>query len=394
MFTYVSIMGSIGRSPCHALALFHERRIDEAMPLLLASMRSHPGDYVSLEHVAAGFSMAARRLSTIEGTNDQERSALQKAVRAFARAHAARQKSSGHTHECSEYEHPRTQVFRTWGDNLAWLGQRTEAMSVFEASNLWVDPLCRPHRQLPTRALGARRLPYIYDADDLFTHVSQPITTELVPLLAMLASTRTSRPSDWTAEAAGLHSTRSWHVVVLWVDGRPGPACTGKGTYYGPACRVLLRLMAEIPALNVLDGQIKLSSMAPGTRVRPHAGPTNARLRMHCSVSVPRNRKTAITVGTQSTGWELHQCFVFREECQHEVEIGVSAESNRTVLIVDFANPFLRSLDLYKSTLRVWPCDEAEGSTRSSCAANDAQREYEAFSQRLQLRTASTRKAA
>ena len=44
-------------------------------------------------------------------------------------------------------------------------------------------------------------------------------------------------------------------------------------------------------------------------------------------------------------------CFVFREECEHEVRIDETTSRPRTVLIIDFVNPFLHNLELYKKVV-------------------------------------------
>ena len=42
---------------------------------------------------------------------------------------------------------------------------------------------------------------------------------------------------------------------------------------------------------------------------------------------------------------------MFRESCEHEVSIDPNATSNRIILIVDFANPYLTSFESYLSIL-------------------------------------------
>ena len=90
-----------------------------------------------------------------------------------------------------------------------------------------------------------------------------------------------------------------------------------------------------------------LSLLLPGTRIRPHTGPRNDRLRLHCTILSPRNA-AKIRVGPRI--WRYYnnsnsnveeECFVFDESCEHEVIFETNDSIPRIVLIVDFVNPSL-----------------------------------------------------
>jgi aspartyl/asparaginyl beta-hydroxylase (cupin superfamily) len=84
--------------------------------------------------------------------------------------------------------------------------------------------------------------------------------------------------------------------------------------------------------------------MEPGSVISPHAGPTMERLRMHCAVSIPPNSEESyMRVGDKRVTWEQGECFVFKEYCEHEVKISNEAAGQRSVLILDLPNPFLKS---------------------------------------------------
>ena len=77
--------------------------------------------------------------------------------------------------------------------------------------------------------------------------------------------------------------------------------------YFPKLKKVFSELWLEThPSLIVKSGQVKLSLMTNGTHVRPHAGPSNSRLRMHCALIVPndyvketRSRGLFLRVGNQ-----------------------------------------------------------------------------------------------
>jgi hypothetical protein len=375
---------------CLGLALFGARRTEEAMPLLMHAVRQDAAveDCVSLEHVGAAFSMAARKLATLRGHVTDEARALRQSAHYFARADAAR--AACRRREEADYpqrafSHSRAQVLRGWGDALAWLGDPEGARRVFTSAGaraLWPDPLCRPVVPLPERAYRTpplrpghadppSRRAYIFDAASFA--VAAPIVDELLPHLTRELELTRAAAAPWRAEAAGLHSQGQWETIVLRANGRSGAA----GCALLPAaCAALDVLVRRIPALDVRRGQVKLSRMAPGTVVRPHAGPSNGRLRMHCGVHVNASSGGAtggvaasylrVGDGARRT-WRRGECFVFREACEHAVAIDAALAAPRTILIVDFASPFVASAATYA------------GQLNAGAAQRGARAEYDAF---------------
>ena len=168
--------------------------------------------------------------------------------------------------------------------------------------------------------------------------------------------------------------------------------------------------LAASPSLGRLRaGQVKLSWMAPGTRVRPHAGPTDLRLRLHCTVALPHEAaegggEEAKPVATFRVGDEpprpwprpapdggaasdggaaaaagFDACFVFREACEHAVRVSPRALGPRVVFIADFANPFLADVDL------LLPDGGGRAATAAALAERDAFRERWARQQQQEL---------
>lgn len=361
--------------------------------MIISELKLTPRDYVLHEGAAAAYSMMARRIAALPPSASnavQEKAALSKACTHFERAAAARERQSspcGASADCPqlEFEQPRALSLRAWGDNLNWIGREADARRVFSSSaamRLWRDPLCRAAdhdwaiKRNPLPLGPASSKGYFLDSEAqsaLLSYVIQPVKMRLLPpLRRSLRSLRAPKSrggdvldpaSEWAAEAAGLHREGEWSVAVLWANGRPGDACRrrpgGPPPALSSACRRLRVLLRRLPALNLMDGQIKLSRLAPGTRVRPHAGPSAARLRMHCPVSLPAPLTAAagvatyLRVGSERRGWsEREGCFVFREDCEHEASISAEAGAPRVVLIVDFANPWLESRELYERALQ------------------------------------------
>ena len=118
--------------------------------------------------------------------------------------------------------------------------------------------------------------------------------------------------------------------------------------------------------------------LPPGARIKPHAGPSDARLRVHCTLAVADQARAGIAelrVGDPGrpsgawVPWRPGRCFAFDEASEHEVRMrggssgdsGISSSSSlaasladpsawpfRAVLIVDIANPFVEPLAAFR----------------------------------------------
>ncbi|CAE8705079.1 unnamed protein product [Polarella glacialis] len=120
----------------------------------------------------------------------------------------------------------------------------------------------------------------------------------------------------------------------------------GPGSERGRAlCPQTAALLDAIPAAKHLAdsvgacGNAIFAKLTPGTRLKPHSGPTNTRLTCHLGVEVPE--KCAIRVGTKVCTWEEGKCLVFDDSWEHEV--WNKSELLRVVLLVNFWHPDLPS---------------------------------------------------
>ena len=375
------------------LTSFSSGDLQTAVPLLQQAVQANPHDWVALEYLGGAYGMAARRVAAQGrgvagaqadgadfGVGEVERQALNAAVQLFSRAHGARSRHQVsplhegravsaraaavgvHTDGSSEgsadypqlqYARRQSLMLRGWGDALALLGRRSEARAVFQLgvdAGIWQSALCRPDvlqdTALPVGTFFAPR--------PAVAHVTAPLealipvaSRELDESLRRAAASKDGLHSQgWDVEGAGLHASRSWHVLPLMVNGALTPACQDQWT---ATCKAL----SALPELRLRDGQVKVSLMLPGTVVRPHAGPTNGRLRAHCPLRLPPGGMDVATfrVGNDVVTWEEGQCLVFDESCEHEVHVMGHAEGPRVVLLVDFANPFLSSEHDYIAAL-------------------------------------------
>jgi hypothetical protein len=350
---------------CYALSLIKFHLLDEAMPIILSHLKKYPDDFIAWEYVGGVFGGAARKLMQ-KGKEDAFATLLNQSVQAFSRGYSSRvqyfkmhpiDSKFDNNYPQLAYLSPLSLVLRGWGDALMWLGRDEEARNVYQRGiqhKIWANSLCRPEVQLPTYNLShlSKGHNYIYPIT-LFPHLLSIVENLHVfalevqsPVLSLQSERKGESlaisgelDSLWIHESAGLHSQESWMQLPLFVDGKVQAACN---LTFRQSCS----LLTTIPALHLKRGQAKFSIMFPGTVVRPHAGPVNSRLRLHCGIMIPQRMQKSpyIKVGTETAVWEEGECFVFDESCQHEVVYpNEQVDGVRVVLIIDFCNPLLES---------------------------------------------------
>lgn len=106
------------------------------------------------------------------------------------------------------------------------------------------------------------------------------------------------------------------------------------------ACPETARALAEIPGIDSA-GMCYFSVMAPGTRVKPHCGFANIRIRCHLGLVVPDD--CWMRVGAESRTWTEGRCMVFDDSFEHEVANG--DKGPRAVLLLDTWHPDLTSVE-------------------------------------------------
>ena len=144
------------------------------------------------------------------------------------------------------------------------------------------------------------------------------------------AELRALSGSGFHDEAEEIDRTGRWSVLFLYRAGQKN----------GDNCRRLPETVAVIEANRTarsLAGGAYFSVLAPGTRVAPHEGPTNMRLRCHLGIDVPDG--CALRVSGETHTWQEGRCVVFDDTFTHEV--WNTSDRERVVLVVDLWHPDL-----------------------------------------------------
>jgi aspartyl/asparaginyl beta-hydroxylase (cupin superfamily) len=84
-------------------------------------------------------------------------------------------------------------------------------------------------------------------------------------------------------------------------------------------------------------GRCYVSCMTPGTVIRPHCGPHNARIRMHLGLVTPDGAELGVMQHRHR--WRAGECFMFDDSFWHHAHN--ASDRERIVLIVDFVHPDL-----------------------------------------------------
>ena len=154
---------------------------------------------------------------------------------------------------------------------------------------------------------------------------------------------RSGEPS-WAGHAEGLHSG-VWQKLDLWSGGHK---CTSNCERLPRTSALIEQLSARHDGAVMLEppGRCYVSLMLPGTRVAPHCGPTNHRLRLHLPIFLPEvagAQRLGIVVAGTTREWERGRCLVFDDSFEHEVQLPPVAPGTvptpRVLLVVDLWHP-------------------------------------------------------
>jgi beta-hydroxylase len=126
------------------------------------------------------------------------------------------------------------------------------------------------------------------------------------------------------------YGERGWDTFDLYAFGhRQAENCA--------KCPRTDELLQQIPGLMMAG----FSRLGPGAHIRPHKGYDGYAgyiLRFHLGLDVPGD--CALRVGDETRSWAEGECLVFDDSIEHEA--WNRSERERTVLLLDFFNPYRR----------------------------------------------------
>jgi aspartate beta-hydroxylase len=161
-----------------------------------------------------------------------------------------------------------------------------------------------------------------------------PIVADLERLAPEIAREVRSLPaSNFQDELEDIERKGRWSVLFVLEMGRRNEEVLARC----PATRSILERAHVDRLLAAQAGSMYFSRLDPGTKVAPHRGPTNLRLRCHLGLDVPE--RCGMRVGGLTSGWQEGRCVVFDDSFTHEV--WNESDRPRTVLVLDLWHPDL-----------------------------------------------------
>jgi aspartate beta-hydroxylase len=136
--------------------------------------------------------------------------------------------------------------------------------------------------------------------------------------------------ADFAPESEPIARRGRWDVAFFYERGRSNDALRRR-------CPVTFAAIDGERTVRGASGLAYLSRLAAASRVAPHRGPTNVRVRCHFGVEVPE--ACGIRVGGETRTWTTGRCLVFDDSFEHEA--WNDDVHDRVVLIVDLWHPDL-----------------------------------------------------
>lgn len=175
-----------------------------------------------------------------------------------------------------------------------------------------------------SRYPGLRSQPW-YDANAI------PAALELERAAPqIMAEFRRIDPRAFAPENEPIARRGSWDVFILYERGRR----------HDERCMLVPTVSAIVErhrTVRSLAGLVYFSRLAPQSRVAPHSGPTNMRVRVHLGIDIPPN--CGIRVGEVTSTWHDGKCIAFDDSFPHE--IWSESDRERIVLVIDIWHPDL-----------------------------------------------------
>jgi hypothetical protein len=131
-------------------------------------------------------------------------------------------------------------------------------------------------------------------------------------------------------EAEDIGRTGRWSVLFLHELGRRNEENLAR-------CPTTAKIIEKHRTVTTSTGLVYFSCLDPQTRVAPHQGPTNLRVRCHLGLEVPES--CGMRVGGVTGTWREGRCVVFDDSFWHEV--WNDSDQRRIVLIIDLWHPDL-----------------------------------------------------
>lgn len=146
----------------------------------------------------------------------------------------------------------------------------------------------------------------------------------------IVAEFRRLDPREFVPEHEPIARRGAWDVFMLYERGRRHDDRLRR-------VPTVADIVERHRTVRSLAGLVYFSRLAPHSRVAPHSGPTNMRVRVHLGIEVPP--QCGISVAGTAATWQAGTCIAFDDSFPHEV--WNESDRERIVLVVDSWHPDL-----------------------------------------------------
>jgi aspartyl/asparaginyl beta-hydroxylase (cupin superfamily) len=150
------------------------------------------------------------------------------------------------------------------------------------------------------------------------------------PEIAAEADVITGQPAVREAESMNLTDAGEWHQYRLFLWGNESRNNTRRCPR---TVEIVHSISSAAHAGNILSARFAVTD--PGTHIRPHCGPHNARLRVHLGLKVPKGN--SMRVCDEMLSLEEGRAIIFDDSFEHEV--WNKSNARRIVLLLDVWHP-------------------------------------------------------
>eukprot|EP00746_Dinoflagellata_sp_MGD_P146092 gnl/MRDRNA2_/MRDRNA2_78610_c0_seq1.p1 gnl/MRDRNA2_/MRDRNA2_78610_c0~~gnl/MRDRNA2_/MRDRNA2_78610_c0_seq1.p1 ORF type:complete len:524 (+),score=94.95 gnl/MRDRNA2_/MRDRNA2_78610_c0_seq1:190-1572(+) len=238
-----------------------------------------------------------------------------------------------------------------------WLEEYREVYTLAVRHGLWYDAWQHPPHFVPSLASRPWHEPRKFALCLALEQAYPTIRKEYDAYLERLENRKEWDDADKTpglstvggragaVHDGGLAKSGKWMEVPLFAN---QVQVKEYAEYFPETLRILQQSCGDATGLALSGGgDVIFSVITPGTRLRPHTGPTNARLTCHLGIHVPwRQEKLWVRCANETRGWEEGKCIVFDDSYEHEVayeDPGLDAQGclakPRVVLLANFWHP-------------------------------------------------------
>lgn len=204
------------------------------------------------------------------------------------------------------------------------------------AAGVWIDEWQRCAHLVP--GLAPRRRWHEPSAMELCNVLEQAAESIQQEFARYMAGGHTFRDVGIRSGEALLVERGSWRELPLFTAGRMDhEVCT----QFPETLRILTERCADATGLAFCcGGEVAFRVLSPGTRLKPHCGPTNVRLTCQLGISVPLGAEPGVTVGKEPPRpWVDGKCIVFDDSFEHSEELDEMADGDCVVLTLHFWHP-------------------------------------------------------